>query len=151
MTKKPLREISFKALRYMPCPCLKRENGGDTLCINGEEVNDIQFVDLGFIPTRMLTDKIPNDSLCLNVVDSDDDGFLRCGTSRRLIKIRNYQIRIESYLDALKKVKELYNGDLVKVNSCPECLYKTIVSKLGVQGIKQEREEKEYADTIRNC
>jgi hypothetical protein len=126
----------------MPCPCLKRENGGEMLCINGEEVNDIQFVDLGFIPTYMFTDKMPNDSLCLNAVYSDDDGFIRCGTSKRLIKIRNHQIYLENYLDALKKVKELYNGNLVKVNSCPECLYNTIVSKFAVQDIKQEREEK---------
>ena len=101
--------------------------------INGEEVQDINFIDLGFIPTRMLSDEIPDNSLCLNTVYSDDAGFMRCGTSKRLIKIRNYHINMEDYLDALKSVKELYNGDLVKVNSCPECLYKTIISKFGVQ------------------
>jgi hypothetical protein len=151
MTKKPLKEISCKPQCYMPCPCLKGENGGEKLCINGEEVNDIQFVDLGFIPTCMLTDKITKDSLCFNVVYADDEGFLRCGTNKRLIKIRNHQIHIVSYLDALKRVKELYNGDLVKVNSCPECLYKTIVSEFAIQEIKQESEEKEYVDTISNC
>jgi len=128
MTKKPPRDDLSKPQCYMPCPCLKLENGREALCINGEEVHDIQFVDLGFIPNNMLTDRIPNNSLCLNTVYSDDESFIRCGTSKKLIKIRNYQIHTENYLDALESVKELYNGDLVKVNACPDCLYKTIVS-----------------------
>lgn len=148
MTKKTPRDDVCKP--HMPCPCLKLENGREALCINGEEVHDINFVDLGFIPTRMLTDKIPDNSLCLNTVYSDDEDLIRCGTSKRLIKIRNYHINMENYLDALKSVKELYNGDLVKVNSCPECLYKTIVSKFGVQE-KQDNEETKHVNATGNC
>ena len=148
MTKKTPRDDVSKP--HMPCPCLKLENSREALCINGEEVHDINFVDLGFIPTCMLTDKIPDNSLCLNIVYSDDEGFIRCGTSKRLIKVRNYHINIEDYLDALRSVKEFNNGDLVKVNSCPECLYKTIVSKFEVHE-KQDNEEIEYVNATGNC
>jgi hypothetical protein len=135
---------------YMPCPCLKHEDSQESLCINGEEVNNVQFVDLGFIPTYMLNDKNPNNELCLNTIYSDENGFIRCGTNKRLIKVRNYQISTEDYLDALTRVKELYNGDSYKINSCPECLYKAIVSQFELQE-KQKDEEKGYVDATGDC
>jgi hypothetical protein len=150
MNEEPKKEHFCKPQCYMPCPCLKHENAQETLCISGEEVKDVQFVDLGFIPTCMFTDKTPKNSLCLNAVYSDEDGFIRCGTSKKRIKIRNYQISTEDYLDALTRLKELYNGDSIKVNSCPECLYKTIVSQFELQE-KQEDEEKGYVDATGNC
>ena len=150
MSEEPNQERFCKPQCYMPCPCLKHEDAQETLCISGEEVKDVQFVDLGFIPTCMFTDKTPKNALCLNSVYSDENGFIRCGTSKKLIKIRNNHISTEDYLDALTRVKELYNGDSIKVNSCPECLYKTIVSQLELQE-KQEDEEKGYVDATGNC
>ena len=135
---------------YMPCPCLKHESDQETLCINGEEVKDVQFVDLGFIPTCMFTDKVPDNSLCLNIVYSDENGFIRCGTSKRRIKVRNNHISTEDYLNALTQVKELYNGNSIKINSCPECLYKIIVSQLELQE-EQRTEENEYVNASSNC
>jgi hypothetical protein len=111
----------------MPCPCLKLENE-EYFCLNGDKVNDIHFVDFGFLPTCPCSNKEINMSLCLNMVYADKDGLIRCGTSKRLITVRNLPIPIEDYLNAVKCVIEFYNGDLIKVNNCPECLYKTIVS-----------------------
>jgi hypothetical protein len=110
----------------MPCPCFKREPD-EEYCLNGDVINEIYFVDFGFIPSCPCSDKVSNSSLCLNLVYADNDGFLRCGTSKRRIIVRNHQIPVEDYSDARKRVLEFYHGDLIKVNSCPECLYKTIV------------------------
>lgn len=110
---------------YMPCPCLKLEND-ERFCINGDEVHNIHFVDFGFLPTCPCSDKDANNSLCLNMVYRDSEGFIRCGTSKRRIILRKYPIPIEDYLNALKRVFEFFSGDLIKINNCPECLYKTI-------------------------
>jgi len=127
ITLDPLRKNLGELQCYMPCPCLKLEND-EHFCLNGDEVNDIHFVDFGFLPTCPCSDKDTNKSLCLNMVYTDTDGFIRCGTSKRRILLRKFPISIEDYLNAVRCVMEFYSGDLIKVNKCPECLYKTIVN-----------------------
>ena len=143
MREEPNQERFCKPQCYMPCPCLKIEYGHEStqesLCISGEEVKDVQFVDLGFIPTCMFTDKTPKNALCLNSVYSDENGFIRCGTSKKLIKVRNCLISIKDYLEAIENVKELYQGDLVTECVCPECLYKTTVGIYLKQLRRKER------------
>ncbi len=127
MTQKPLKERSRQIQCYMPCPCLKLESE-EQYCINGDAVQDINYVDFGFIPCFESSDKASDASLCLNMVYADNDGFIRCGTSKKLIKVRYSLISIKDYLEAIKNVKDLFHGDLVTECVCPDCLYKTIVA-----------------------
>jgi len=61
------------------------------------------------------------------MVYADNNGLIRCGTSKQIIELRNCRISIKDYLEAIENVKELYQGDLETECVCPECLYKTIV------------------------
>jgi len=126
MTQKPSEGKSGQIDCFMPCPCLKLEPD-EQYCLNGDAVHDINFVDFGFIPCFESSDKASDASLCLNMVYADNDGFIRCGTSKEIIEVRNCRISIKDYLEAIENVKLLYQGDLVTDCVCPECLYKTIV------------------------
>ncbi|MFX1521239.1 MAG: hypothetical protein ACFFCD_15100 [Promethearchaeota archaeon] len=126
MAKKPLKSKSDQIECFMPCPCLKLEPG-EQYCLNGGAIHDINFVDFGFIPSFESSDKASEASLCLNMVYADNDGYIRCGTSKNLIKVRTSLISIKDYLEAIENVKELYQGGLDTECVCPECLYKTIV------------------------
>ena len=126
MTKKPKKEESNLIECYMPCPCLKLEFE-EQYCLNGDEIQDINYVDFGFIPCFKSSNKTTDASLCLNMVYADDDGLMRCGTSKQIIEVRNCRISIKDYLEAIENVKELYKEELETDCVCPECLYKTIV------------------------
>ncbi len=126
MIQRTLKEGSRQIQCYMPCPCLKLESE-EQYCINGTSIQDVNYVDFGFIPCFKSSDKASDASLCLNMVYADSDGFIRCGTSKKLIKVRNSHISIKDYLEAIDNVKNLYNGNLETECVCPECLYKTII------------------------
>jgi hypothetical protein len=121
----PLREILDQHQYHMPCPCLKRENR-ETICINGNEVRDIFYIDFDF--TSHFGDfNDPDDTLCLNMVYADNDGLIRCKTSKKRIQVRMYHIPIQHYLDALQSVKDVHDEDLTQLPLCNECLYKIIL------------------------
>lgn len=126
MIQRKLKEGSRQIQCYMPCPCLKLEYE-EQYCINGNSVQDINYVDFGFIPCFESSDKASDASLCLNMVYADSNGLIRCGTNKKLIKVRNSHISIKDYLAAIDNVKNLYSGNLETECVCPECLYKTIV------------------------
>jgi hypothetical protein len=126
MAHKPLEGESNQIECYMPCPCLKLESE-EQYCLNGDVIQDINYVDFGFIPYFETSAKATDASLCLNMVYAEDDGLIRCGTSKRIIEVRKCRISIKDYLEAIENVKELYQGDLETECICPECLYKTIV------------------------
>ena len=126
MLQRTLKEGSRQIQCYMPCPCLKLESE-EQYCINGATVQDINYVDFGFIPCFNSSDKASDATLCLNMVYADSDGFIRCGTNKKLIKVRDSLISIKDYLEAIDDVKNLYSGNISTECVCPECLYKTIV------------------------
>ncbi|MFX1466550.1 MAG: hypothetical protein ACFFA5_08775 [Promethearchaeota archaeon] len=126
MIQRKLKEGSRQIQCYMPCPCLKLEYE-EQYCINGNSVQDINYVDFGFIPCFESSDKASDASLCLNMVYADSNGLIRCGTNKKLIKVRNSHISIKEYIAAIDNVKNLYSGNLETECVCPECLYKTIV------------------------
>lgn len=126
MLQKTLKVGSRQITCYMPCPCLKIESK-EQYCINGASIQDINYVDFGFISCFESSDKASDASLCLNMVYADSDGFIRCGTSNALIKVRDSLISIKDYLEAIDNVKNLYSGNVTTECVCPECLYKTIV------------------------
>ena len=126
MVQKPLKGKSSQIDCYMPCPCLKLEFD-EQYCLNGDIIQDINYIDFGFIPCFKSSNKPTDASLCLNMVYADNDGLIRCGTSKQIIEVRNCRISIKDYLEAIENVKELYQGELETDCVCPECLYKTIV------------------------
>ncbi|MFX1466970.1 MAG: hypothetical protein ACFFA5_10905 [Promethearchaeota archaeon] len=136
MTSKPLRENLDQYQCYMPCPCLKRENR-ETICINGDEVHDIFYIDLGSVLRFRDLNNDSDDTLCLNMIYVDNDGFIRCKTSKKRIKLRTYHISIQHYLDALQNVKDVHDEDLIQLPSCNECLYK-IILKLHIKRLREQ-------------
>jgi len=147
------RKIEDKYTFHYPCPMLKEMADGSTFCLNQDGFLETQRLIFGFHEevNNMVLKAIPElreESLQSSGKDicpdfcivKNNEKYLRCPVSKKIIATRGIKCDVKRYEDALI-LSQIY-GRKIGTDICRECLYKIILAPdtiLSDEDIKQLR------------